>query len=133
MVLKLILLLILMSAPPLIGQESPRQSNRDFWALSAVSAGAVIADMEVTKYKERTMRGFIELNPCLGFHPSRPRMYAMNLGTQVGVNLLAWRLRRQGHRRLWKAVFVASIALNAWCIQRNLRLREYPGWKAVPR
>jgi hypothetical protein len=133
MVLVLMFLVTLMSAIPLSGQESLRHSNRDFWLLSATAAGMVIADIEVTKYKQQTMPGIREMNSLLGPYPSRARMYAMGLGAEVGLNLLAWRLKKQGHRRLWKAVFVASIAVNAWCIQHNLRLREHRAWQGVPR
>lgn len=133
MVLVLSLFLTLMLATPLSGQESLRQSNRDFLVLSVTATAAAITDIEVSKYKERTVPGVREFNPLLGPHPGRARMYVMGLGTEVGLNLLAWRLKKQGHRRLWKAVFVASIAVNTWCIQHNLRLQEHTDWKAVPR
>ena len=133
MVLVLILLLALILPTSLSGQESAHENNKTFWALSVTASAMTIADIEITKYRLRNMRGFIELNPLMGHRPSRSRMYATDLGIQLGLNLLARRLKDRGHRRLWKAMFITSIAANSWCIQRNLRLRENPGWKAIPR
>jgi len=101
--------------------EAPKRQQTAFYALSGVTFGMGVADAHTTR-TNLTQWGMREGNPLLGDHPSAARTY----GTIAAANAVAvagaWQLKRKG-KRYWYVPMLASIAINAWGIERNLNGR----------
>lgn len=83
------------------------QSKKEFWTWTAISAATAIADVELTQ-KILSNPGSKELNPFLGSHPSRPRMYATVGVIDASYLFLGWKLRNRKLGRLFPVFVVGS-------------------------
>lgn len=66
-------------------------STKKFWALTAFSAAMTVADIELTQNCLAAVRGCYETDPLYGTHPTRARMYAINVPINVAVSYLSYK------------------------------------------
>jgi len=85
-------------APPVA--EGQRVTDRNYWTLVGVTAGAAVLDGETTIRGLQTP-GRQEINPLLGTHPNRARFYTTVGAVDAGMAYVAYRLKRSGHDKLW--------------------------------
>ena len=78
---------IIERTPP--SQIKPRIFNRTFAILAAVSAAAMVADVELTANCLKTSVNCHEANPLLGKDPSRARLYGVNVPLYAGEMMLS--------------------------------------------
>jgi hypothetical protein len=97
-----------------------RTADRSWWALTAVSQAATIADIEVSVHELR-QAGAAEANPLFGPHPGRARYYAVTEPLYALETYWSWRWKREddglraagyeGHRYLhWWIAPAVNIA-----------------------
>lgn len=81
--------------PIVVVPSKPRPtSTKKFWALTAFSAAMTVADIELTQNCLATVRGCYETDPIYGTHPSRARMYAINVPVNAAVSYLSYKTMR---------------------------------------
>jgi len=96
-----------------------RAADRQYWTLVAFTAGAAIMDGETTIHGLQTP-GRHEMNPLLGSHPDRARFYATVGATDAAFSYLAYRLKRGGHEKLWKAPLLGASTVHLGGAINNL-------------
>lgn len=94
-------------------------ADRQYWTLVAITAGAAVMDGETTMHGLETP-GRRELNPLLGSHPDRARFYSTVGATDAGFAYLAYRLKRGGHEKLWKAPLLGATTVHLGGAINNL-------------
>ena len=94
-------------------------ADRQYWTLVAITAGAAVMDGETTMHGLETP-GRHEMNPLLGSHPDRLRFYSTVGATDAGFAYLAYRLKRGGHEKLWKAPLVGATTVHLGGAINNL-------------
>ena len=92
-------------APVPAGEQ--RVADRPYWTLVAFTAGAAVMDGETTMHGLETP-GRHEMNPLLGSHPDRARFYSTVGAIDAGFAYLAYRLKRDGHEKLWKVPLLGA-------------------------
>jgi hypothetical protein len=105
-------------APPVAVEA--RVADRHFWTLVAFTGGSAVLD------GESTMRGLQhpgtrEMNPLLGSHPNRARFYASAGASDAAIAYLAYRFKRAGHEKLWKAPLLGAGTVHLGASINNLR------------
>jgi len=105
-------------APPVA--EGQRVTNRNYWTLVGITAGAAVLDGETTMRGLQTP-GRQEINPLLGTHPDRARFYTTVGAVDAGMACLAYRLKRSGHDKLWKLPLVGASTVHLGGSINNLR------------
>jgi hypothetical protein len=99
-----------------------KTSYKDIRTLAVIAVATSIADVEITQAVQRRSPEWREYNPMYGVaRPGRVRMYAVEIGTNVGAYYLAHYLKRRGHNKLAKIPQLIEIGGNTWGIQQNLR------------
>ena len=94
-------------------------ADRQYWTLVAITAGAAVMDGETTMHGLQTP-GRHEMNPLLGSHPDRARFYSTVGATDAGFAYLAYRLKRSGHEKLWKAPLLGATTVHLGGAINNL-------------
>ena len=99
---------------------NPRTLDSRFILLQALSTAALVADVETTV---RDLQGSksVELNPLFGQHPTRARLYGIN----VPLNLLSFYVsyrykKREPQGRAWKVGPALFIAVHTAAAINNL-------------
>lgn len=70
-----------------------RTADHSYWFHVGAQMGATVLDFEYTQHV--LANGGRELNPILGPHPSRARMYGIAVPVQTACDLLAWKWKRE--------------------------------------
>jgi len=104
--------------PPIMGKQ--RVADRQFWTVVSFTAGAALLDGETT-IRDLQTPGRHEINPLLGSHPDRSRFYATVGAADVAMAYLAYRLKRSGHEKLWKAPLLGTSFVHLGGAINNLR------------
>ncbi len=94
--------------------------DRKFILLQALSAMALVADVETTV---RDLQGQTigELNPLFGQHPTRARLYGMNVPLNILTFYVSYHYKKsQPNRNLWKVAPAVSIAVHTGATVNNL-------------
>src|ERR1035437_7924463 len=98
-----------------------RTLDRKFILLHALSAVALVADLETTAYSFRGQAKVTELNPLFGAHPTRARLYGIAVPLNVLSFYVSYRYKKnQPGRSLWKLVPGLSIAAHTAATINNL-------------
>lgn len=99
-------------------------STKKFWALTAFSAAMTVADIELTQNCLATVRGCYETDPIYGTHPSRARMYAINIPVNAAVSYLSYKAMN-GKRlsRMWAWPQLALTATHFGGVMTNITTR----------
>ena len=105
-------------APPVA--EGQRVTDRKYWTLVGVTAGAAVLDGETT-IRDLQTPGRQEINPLLGPHPNRARFYTTVGAVDTGMAYLAYRLKRSGHDKLWTLPLVGASTVHLGGSINNLR------------
>lgn len=100
----------------------PRIFNRTFAILTAVSAAAMVADIELTANCLKTAVNCHEANPLLGKDPSRARLYGVNVPIFAGEMMLSRMLRRK-ERKAWMMPLVSLTGMHSVGAASNLWAR----------
>ncbi len=100
----------------------PRIFNRTFAFLAALSAAAMVADVELTANCLKTVVNCHEANPLLGKDPSRERMYGINVPIYAGEMMLSRVLRRK-ERKAWMMPLASFAGMHAVGATSNLWAR----------
>ncbi len=88
--------------------------NRPFAVLAAISAAAMVADIELTANCVRTAGSCREANPLLGSDPRRARMYGLNVPIYMSEILLSRMLKRKlPERKLWMMPLLSLTSTHA--------------------
>ena len=74
-----------------VPKTSKPTNTKKFWALTAFSAAMTVADIELTQNCLATVRGCYETDPLYGTHPSRARMYAINVPINAAVTYISYK------------------------------------------
>src|SRR5205814_5751309 len=94
-----------------VPQASKPIPAKKFWALTAFSAAMTVADIELTQNCLATIRGCYETDPLYGTHPTRMRMYAINVPINALVAYLSY--KAMNGKRLSKVWSLPQLALTA--------------------
>ena len=99
-------------------------STRKFWALTAFSAAMTVADIELTQNCLATVRGCYETDPLYGTHPSRARMYAINVPINAVVTYVSYKaLTGKRLSKLWTWPQLALTATHFGGVVTNITTR----------
>jgi hypothetical protein len=100
-------------------------STRKFWALTAFSAAMTVADIELTQNCLATVRGCYETDPLYGTHPTRARMYAINVPINAAVAYVSYKAMT-GKRlsKLWAWPQLALTATHFGGVVTNITTRR---------
>ncbi len=107
---------------PVPAQVKPRIFDRTFAFLAAVSAAAMVADIELTANCLKTAVNCHEANPLMGKDPSRARLYGINVPIYAGEILIS-RLLRRKERNTWMMPLVSVTGMHAVGAASNLVAR----------
>ena len=100
--------------------ENPRTVDGKFILLQAVSAVALVADVETTV---RDLQGSnsIEINPLFGQHPTRARLYSINVPLDLLSFYVSYRYKkRDPNSKAWKVGPALFIAVHTAAAINNL-------------
>jgi hypothetical protein len=100
--------------------KGPRTMDSKFILLQALSAAALVADVETTMHD---LQGHTagELNPLFGQHPTRPRLYGINVPLNALSFFVSYRLKKSApEQSLWKVGPALSIAVHTAATINNL-------------
>ena len=100
-------------------------SAKKFWALTAFSAAMTVADIELTQNCLATVRGCYETDPLYGTHPTRARMYAINVPINAAVAYVSYKAMTGKRRsRLWMWPQLALTATHFGGVVTNITTRQ---------
>lgn len=111
--------------PVVVVPRKPKPtSTKKFWAVTAFSAAMTVADIELTQNCLATVRGCYETDPIYGTHPSRARMYAINVPINAAVSYLSYKTMT-GKRltRMWAWPQLALTATHFGGVVTNITTR----------
>jgi hypothetical protein len=100
-------------------------STRKFWALTAFSAAMAVADIELTQNCLATVRGCYETDPLYGTHPTRLRMYAINVPINAAVAYVSYKaLTGRRLSKVWAWPQLARTATHFGGVVTNITTRQ---------
>jgi hypothetical protein len=100
--------------------SAPRTLDRKFILLQTLSAAALVADVETTMRDLGGQRAS-ELNPLFGQHPTRARLYGINVPLNVLSFYVSYHFKKtEPSRSLWKVGPALSLAVHATATINNL-------------
>jgi hypothetical protein len=100
--------------------SAPRTLDRKFILLQTLSAAALVADVETTMRDLGGQRAS-ELNPLFGQHPTRARLYGINVPLNVLSFYVSYHFKKTDpSRSLWKVGPALSLAVHATATINNL-------------
>src|ERR1700692_2894891 len=112
-----------MEAVPADGRNNhgnPRTVDGKFILLQAVSAAALVADVETT-VRDRHRSNSVELNPLFGQHPTRARLYSINVPLNVLSLYVSYRYKKkEPNGKAWKVGPALFIAVHTAAAINNL-------------
>ena len=119
------------AVPPLVQpivvvpKMSKPVSTRKFWALTVFSAAMTVADIELTQNCLATVRGCYETDPLYGTHPTRLRMYAINVPINAAVAYVSYKaLKGKRLSRVWAWPQLALTATHFGGVVTNITTRQ---------
>ena len=112
------------ASPMLVEKSTPRTGHtldRNFILLHAVSAAALVADLETTIRGVQGQANGAELNPLFGAHPTRARLYGIAVPLNVFSFYVSYRYKKmEPGGKLWKLGPGISIAVHTAAAINNL-------------